>query len=294
MNAILLSLGAAGCAASTNLFFRMNTARVNSVNGFLVLFYLSAFIFSFALAPEIINTKINLTIVGIGAIVGTLNVGLMFLTSHALQKGPAGLTYAFQNASAVFPGLVLFAIFGIQFGFSCSTLQILGICLVIVGLFIGTVGQGEQKASFKWLSYAVACLLVQIVALSLIQGRCVLFQMDPELERQDLWFMPAQFGTALVLQSLVLVIELRKNKKVFKEEILFGSLAGLTNFGSTMLLLLATKYAAPHETSILFPFFAVATIILCNSWASLLYGEKFQYLSNAICAAGVFLSLQGT
>lgn len=296
MNAIFLSLGAAVCAASTNLFFRMNTARVNSVSGFLVLFYLSAFVFSLILSPEIFQTQISLNIVALGALVGALNVGMMFLTSLALQTGPAGLTYAFQNASSVFPGLILFALFGIQYGFSCSAWQIAGICLVILGLFIGTINQDNSEnkgASLAWLRYAVACLLVQVIALSVIQGRCILFQGDSNLQQQDLWFMPAQFGTALFLQSLILFKDLRKNKKIYKEEVYFGILAGLGYFGGTLLLLLATKYATPGETSVLFPCFAVATIVLCNTWASLLYGEKFQYLSNAICATGVFLSLQG-
>ena len=105
--------------------------------------------------------------------------------------------------------------------------------------------------------------------------------------------MPAQFGTALFLQSIILIKDLRNNQKIYKEEIFFGILAGLGFFGGTMLLLLATKYATPGQTSVLFPCFAVATIVLCNAWATLLYGEKFQYLSNAVCAAGVFLSLQG-
>lgn len=292
MSAILLSLGAAGSAALTNLFFRMNTARVNSVSGFLVLFYLSAFVFSLLLSPEIFSIKINFTIISLGSLVGALNVGLMFLTASALKEGPAGLTYAFQNASSVFPGIILFLIFGIQYGFSCSGIQLMGISLVILGLFVGTLKKGGGKASFSWLRYAMACLLVQVFALSIIQGRCVLFLVDPQVVQQDMWFMPAQFGTALILQSMILINELRNKKGVQKEEIFFGTLAGLTYCGGTMMLLLATKYASPSETSILFPCFAVATIILCNLWAAFLYGEKFQWLSNAICTAGIFLSLQ--
>ena len=43
---------------------------------------------------------------------------MMLLTTRALQNGPAGLTFAFQNPSAVFPGMILFILFGIRYGLS--------------------------------------------------------------------------------------------------------------------------------------------------------------------------------
>ena len=138
MSSLVFSLLAAGCTSLSSLFFRKNADNSTtgcSPSGYLVLFYFFSFILSFLFYPEIWNANINLIIVAIGACVGLLSSTLMLLTSHALKQGPAGLTFAFQNASAIFPGLILFLFLGSDFGFSCSYLQLTGMMLVLFGLF---------------------------------------------------------------------------------------------------------------------------------------------------------------
>jgi len=224
----------------------------------------------------------------------------MLFTFQALRKGPAGLTFAFQNASAVFPGIFLFLIFGLEFGFAFSYFQLLGMVLVLVGLFLGVRGKNENSGSppisKTWIKYAIACLLIQILALTCIQGRCVLFAEEKlnwfsslaVLEADDIWFMPGQFGATVILQGVIFGWEKRKLKS---KEVAFGSLSGFANCICTGLLLAATKLASPSEQGILFPIFAVSTIVLCNLWARVLYQEKFNYTANGICALGIFVGL---
>lgn len=213
----------------------------------------------------------------------------MSLTARALTRGPAGLTFAFQNASAVFPGLLLFAIFGQEGGFSSSYYQIAGIILVLCGLFIGVKKNSSTEAptSLRWLKYALACFIVQILALSCIQGRCLL--LDPncvEHFSKDAWFMPGLFGTALLFQVILFI---RERRGIQKNELIYGSGGGLANFLSTGLLLLATKLALPFEKGILFPCFSVSTIILCNAWANRLYKETFNVKANSLCTLGILI-----
>jgi hypothetical protein len=223
----------------------------------------------------------------------------MLLTAKALKRGPAGLTFAFQNASAVFPGILLFLIFGSDFGFSCSYLQLMGMGLVLFGLFLGArnTSTDNSKATFKWLKYAIGCFIVQIFALCFIQGRCILFDCDESKgflahfavsRAEDVWFMPGLFGMALLLQTILF---LRDKRVLQKTEMMYGSLGGFANFASTGLLLVATKFALPFEKGILLPCFSVATIILCNIWANRLYREKFNLGANFICASGIFIGI---
>lgn len=301
MSSLVFVFLAAGCAALSNLFFRKNFTLSTNVttSGYLLVFYFFSFILSFVFYPNIWSTSINFTVVMIGGCVGFLNVALMVVTGHALQRGPAGLTFAFQNASAVFPGLILFLLFDSSFGFSCSYLQLIGMAFVVMGLFLGAKKESINGSTVysTWLKYALICFIVQILALTLIQGRCILLESDKLegflahftfTEMDDIWFMPGQFGVAFLLQVLMFF----KEKRQFQtSEIMCGSLGGLANFGSTGLLLLATKLALPFEKCILFPCFSVATIILCNIWANKLYKENFNLRANMMCSFGVFLGI---
>lgn len=293
MNSLFLSCSAAGCASLSNLFFRKGSAKreaATSANGFLFVYYLICFLCSFIIYPEIFSTTFSYSIFVMGACVGLLNVSVMYLMAQAMRTGPSGTTFAFQNASAVFPGVVLFMFFGAEFGFTVTMTQLLGVALVVLGLFLGTRGsdEGANKANGLWLKYVLCCFVAQIMALTFMQGRCLLFDCDIVMKEADVWFMPGLFGVALFAQGVQFW---REKRKLDKGEVIFGSLGGLANFVATCLLLGATKYAAPIEKGLVFPLYSVGTIILCNAWATKLYQEKFQLLTNILCAVGMFIAL---
>jgi hypothetical protein len=293
---------AALCAALTNLVFRRCDEpgkKSGLPNVYLASYFFFSLFFACLLNPSIWSAHFNLLAFVIGCSVGLLNVILMLCTASALKRGPAGLTFAFFNASAIFPGFILSLLLGSNFGFDFSYFQALGMALVLSGLFLGAQSSGEKKSGhlLSWLKYAVACFLVQVIALTLIQGRCILFSCDSLgklaflslQESDDVWFMPGQFGTAFLIQAWICF---RHRKEGFSSrEAIHGIFAGLTNFGSTLLLLLATKKALPSQKIILFPFFAAATIVLCNLWANRLYKEKFSLRTNTLCIFGILTSI---
>jgi hypothetical protein len=269
---------------------------LNSI-AYILFFYLISFALSFILFPGIWETPFNMKMACVGGAVGVLSVGVMLLTSNALKNGPTGLTFAMQNVSSVFPGLLLFMLFGEEYGFAVAHSHYLGIGLIFLGLLLGAnLQKGKNSVSVKWLIFALGCFSLQILALSLIQWRCLLFACKgPEhllipftvSEQADVWFMPGQFGAALALQGIIFLF----NKSALnKQEMIFGSLGGLANGITTCLLLFATKWALPFEKSILFPCFAAGTIILCNLWASQFYKEKFNFSSNIACSLGIFIA----
>ncbi|MBN9377427.1 MAG: hypothetical protein BGO14_10065 [Chlamydiales bacterium 38-26] len=304
MTAIFFSILAALSAALSNLFFRINSQKTASTNqnpsGYLLFFYFTCFVLTFSLYPQIFYEKLSYLMLAMGVAVGILNILLMTLTSRALQKGPAGLTFAFQNTSAVFPGMILFMLFGTEYGFTFSFPKLIGILLVIYGLFVGAKNESSSSSKtssiFQWLKYAVACFGVQVFALTLIQARCIFCPAETQSPAvssglascEDICFMLGQFGAAFLIQ---LIYHFSQMQFKLPKLSLYGTLGGFSNFASTCMLLLATKWAMPYEKGILFPCFAVATIIACNTWANRLYGEKFNLSSNATCACGVLLGL---
>lgn len=302
MNAIAFSFIAAGCASLSSLAFRKNADQAPSnyrPTGYLTVFYLISFLLAFLLYPETWKLHLSTPMLAVGAAVGFLSSLLMVLTARALQQGPSGLTFAFQNASAIFPGLLLFLLLGPDFGYSTSLIQWAGMLLVLLGLFIGAkkTAAHQPNTSTLWLKYALACFLLQILALTLIQARCLLYHCGEKISAlaflqvtpaDDIWFMPGLFGTSFLIQALLFY---KERSPLHKRALFFGSLGGIANFSSTLLLMLATQVALPYENGILFPCFAVATMVLCNLWAKVLYKEDFNLMTNALCSLGIFMAV---
>lgn len=305
MNSLGFSGLAAICAASSNLAFRKSTSNsINSSIGYLFLFYLFSFLTALGFSPEILDVRFNPVPLFLGSVVGVLNVLLMDLTARALSSGPAGLTFAFQNAAAIFPAFVLYLFLSSDYGYSYHVFQVVGMMLVLWGLFWGAKNSSSSslrnQVSMKWLKYVLLCFAVQILALTIMQGRSILFEsfsfegtisnwVHPDVE--DVWFMPGMFGAALCIQSLLFF---KEKRWLSRSEIKYGLVGGIANCGSTCMLLLATTHAMTAiEKGLLFPLFAIATIILCNLWASKLYHEKFNYISSGVCSAGIIISALG-
>lgn len=303
MNSLLLCFIAAGFASISNLFFRISSQRSQQEstnnNYYLLFFYLTAFSVSILLYFFRGRVPFDPIALGIGCLVGALNMFMMRLTAQALRSGPAGLTFAFQNASAVFPGIILFSIFGTSFGFQITLFQIIGMGIIICGLFLGsTKNQKASSASLLWLKYAVGCFLVQIIALTIIHWRCLLFANgipDHPLipwnldEGSDAWFMPGQFGTALILQ--LGRVAMKRKRLSTSSEAGYGCLGGLATVTASLCLLLSTKAALPIERGLIFPCFAAAVMILCNIWANRIYRERFDIAANGYCTTGIFLAV---
>lgn len=290
----------ASCFASlSNFFFRKNSCTNGSMNAYMSSQYFFSFLVSLIFLKNFNEISWNFVMTCIGMVVGFLNVLLMYLTAVALKKGPTGSVFAFQNAAATFPGLLLFLCFGPAYGYVIGSLQALGMILIIVGLYCFAIHSPRalqnSKNDLNWLPYALGCFLVQVIALTLIQWRCLLFCENADHwlipitlnEADDGWFMPGFFGSAFILQSLLLISE----KKPFRiKDMAYGLSGGVTTGISTLFLVTATKLALPSEQIMLFPSFAVLVIILCSGWAKIIYQERFDVLSHAFCVAGIIIS----
>lgn len=185
MNATILALSSSGFSALTNLFFRKCSSANSNTERYLFYYYLVSFIGSFFLQAEIQQIRWHSFLFTAGCVAGVLNVIMMLITARALQYIPSGITFTFQNAGSVFPNLVLFLILGPAFGFLVTYNQIVGMILILFGLFLGIFPIHSSKASpTVWLKYAIGCCLIQTAILSIFQARLLLLDMHGNRDAQ--------------------------------------------------------------------------------------------------------------
>jgi hypothetical protein len=296
MHVVISSFLAASFSSLANLFFRKSSDRDSTANAYLTCYYLISFLSSFLFYPELLSLNFNFIILCIGIVAGVLNVILMQLIFHTLRCGPAGLTFAFQNASSLFPNLILFLIFGQSF-FVVNGYQIMGMLLILGGMVLATQTHESTPCSKRWILWACVCCLLQIFILMIFHWRCLFYQQCSHIlvpvsfaENEDAWFMPGLAGSAWVFQTLLF---LRERRWLKTPELLFGTFGGLANGIGTFLLLLATRWAAPLEKGLVFPLFAVGVIVFCNLWGYKLYQERIPIKANALCIIGILIAALG-
>ncbi len=296
-------LSAALFAAVANFFFRRNLEKGGTSRAFLSLYFAVSFVLATVLAPELFNAKFSLLMIVLGALCGFLNYIMMGLTAKSLETGPPGLTFTFQNASCLIPGLLLWIIFGSRFGFFMTPWLIVGFVLILSGLYVSAraFSNSEQKTSStlnKWLAFAVSMLAVQGLILSIFQWRVLLFACSENphwllpwscLKEDDIWFMPAFF----LIPSILQWVEFIKNekRKPIPTEWVNGVTAGVLNALGMLLLLLSTKTESSLNKGMLFPIFTISVILFCNLWGMKIYKEKVNWVGIILCVIGVAIGL---
>ncbi|HEY4832999.1 MAG TPA: hypothetical protein VIH61_10620, partial [Waddliaceae bacterium] len=183
-----------------------------------------------------------------------------------------------------------------KFGFDITYQQIGGMLLVVFGLLLASKNQSGRnvKVTKEWIKYAIACFFLQVLILTIFKWRSLFtceeshFLLPKGMTiKDDLWFMPGFFGMATFAQFFLFV---KGRKKLYFEEAFLGFLGGIANASSTFLLLVGAQLAVtPMENAIFFPLFAIATILLCNLWGKILYGEEFNLLANFLCCVGILI-----
>lgn len=288
------------CGSTVNFLLRKNLDKGGTASGYMVVHFTLSLITALVMTSSFdLSREGALQMLIVGGITGILASMVMVFTSKALACGPSGLTFSFQNGSTVLPAFLLFGIFGYEYNFSISLGLVIGICLVLLGLFWAAYRAGHtgERISNKWKVYAIAMLLTQAVTLAMFQWRCLLtdfslpyhplipFKCLPE---NDALFMPGMFIAASLFQLSSFVFKERRLLKM--PELLCGGIGGLANACSTICLLTASSWATASEKGILFPAFAISVIIICNLWGQKLYGEKVHWLANGVCASGILIA----
>lgn len=228
---------------------------------------------------------------------GLLFYALMHFLGRAVQSGPAGLTFAVLNASTVFPAALMALWPGKQFGFSYELMQVLGATLIVGTLFFAVRQERKEAKELRWALYTGALFLTHILLLLAMQWRGLWIQNElaprfgmqiNPIEANSTLYMPLMFLTASICQLAAV-----GPKNIFKipaSTWKFGPLGACANGVGTFCLLLALRHAEGISAVILYPLYAVATLLFCNFWARYLYQEKVRWGVLTLCSTGIMLA----
>ena len=295
-------------AALSNFFFRRNLEKGGTSSAFLSLYFFASLLFSVLFSPALLGSPFSPAMALAGCFAGFLNFMMLTLTAKSFELGPPGLTLTFQNASCIFPGLLLCSFFGPSFGFFLTPWLVIGFTLIGLGLYLSsrTYGRmssetlsGQSKANFgKWLLCAISVMALQGLILTLFQWRVLLFNCGKSTHplipcscrsEEDIWFIPAFF--LIPTLSQLFLFWKKERRKFSLAEMIYGSMAGGLNCACTVLLLLATKTEGVLKKEMLFPLFTVSVILLCNIWGMKIYKEKVNWIGIILCILGVLIGL---
>jgi drug/metabolite transporter (DMT)-like permease len=301
-------ISSACLAAFANFFFRRNLEKGGTSSAFLSLYFLASLILSFAFNHTLLMTKFSPVMTLLGCFSGFLNFMMLTLTAKSFELGPPGLTLTFQNASCIFPGLLLCLLFGPSFGFFLTPWLIVGFIFIVLGLYLSSRTYGKlsreaasvsSKTNFNlWLLSVISVMLLQGLILTLFQWRVLLFNCDESahwlipwscLAEEDVWFIPAFFMVPALSQ--LFFFWKNERRKFSLSEMIYGLISGGLNCVCTVLLLLATKTVGTLKKEMLFPLFTISVILLCNIWGMKIYKEKVNWVGIIFCILGVLIGL---
>lgn len=296
--AILFVVLGACMGAFFNFLMRRNIDSGGSTRAFLMLELCVAVAAVIILNPVRANHYAwNSTIALVGLATGLFFGALMWSQGKAVERGPAGLTFAIINAASVFPGMIMALIFGESFGYIYTIWHALGSLFVVIGLFwAGLHARSTGKVS--WIFFVLFAFCCHVFMLTFMQWRALhlkpdlpqseyLLAVDTELAATE-WFLPMVFLGAAVMQALIFVV--RDRRRPTHQERIFGLVGGIASACSIFFLIEATEVASAWENALLFPLACVLVIVFCNIWGQLLYHEKVNWKANGLCVAGVLLA----
>lgn len=300
MNFLLVFL-ASVCGAIGSLLLRKNNDFGGSASGYLLFYFIVSFFFVWKVGEASFFSIFMSPMSFVGAMSGFSLSLLMWSIMKALNHGPSGLTFAFQNSGALFSPLFLVLIFGPSFGFALKISSIFGLVLILIGLFLAAGGERERKLTSFWFVFAIVAFFTQTLTMFFmlwsglfsiggLPRHPLIFFHCGDCEKK--LFLPAMFLAASFVQLIVFCFQNKGFKPVFKwEEAFFGSLGGILNCLSMIMLLGAADLSNAIQKSMLFPVFVVGVISLTYVWSKLLYKETVRYFALLVLVAGAIISL---
>jgi len=256
---------------------------------------IAAFFIMIFLNPVRMNSYfITPSVVVLGLLAGAIMGSMVFFIGKALEKGPAGLTFAAISAATALPSIFLFISVGELFQLEYHFWNGLGSILVIAGLLWAAWQYTQVKEMKKWLLFALTAFSMHILFLSLISVRSLAMNFPqlqipffPAAELQSLWFMPMIYLAAAAFQ--IQAFFRQEKRSIARWEWIYGILGGLANGSSTFFVIKSTEYASPVERAMIFPIFSVLVMVFCYAWGQKLYQEKVNWKACNLSVLGLIV-----
>lgn len=296
--ALPFAFGAGLFTAIANLCMRRSIDVGGNTNGYLLMQLLISGMLATWMHP-IQNHAYELdgATAALGLSAGICLAAVMIFMGRSLARGPSGLSVAFINSSTVVPAAIMFFIFGHTYGFSFEIKHIVGCFLVVVGLFWASTTTLQVKNLFPWARAITIVFIAHVALLLLMQYRALLLKsqlpLDPTLlpfhiqESTSHWFLPIMFAVAWLIQFKVFMKA--GSKGLSFKELGYGTLGGLANGLSAILLVQSATRALPHELTLNFPLYSVSIVLVCSLWSLALYKERVNWPAILLSASGILL-----
>jgi hypothetical protein len=295
---IVLMVIAALFVAASNLCMRRGLDGGGSSKAYLVIQLLLIFLVAILLNPVRTGQyEWSSSMAIFGLMGGLILVGMLISLGRALEVGPPALTFAALNSSAVMPAILLVALFGSPFGCLYTFWNGAGSILVILGLFWAGSGMSTQLEKKKvWITCVVAAFSLHVLFLVLMRWKALFlsFPSHPDLylpfnlnDAKSQWFMPMVFLAAVLFQTALFFFT--EKRKPTRQETKWGFFGGLFNGVGTFFLIRAAEVASPFEAAMIFPVFAITTILFCNIWGQWLYKEAVNWKACSLCIGGLLV-----
>jgi drug/metabolite transporter (DMT)-like permease len=201
---------------------------------------------------------------------GALFVGTILCYMKAMETGPLSYSALFFSFGLVVP--ILYGLF--FWNETISTLQLVGLLLLLITFYIGnesTGEDGEKKWGGKWLVFCILAFLGNGALMVISKGHQIIMQGQDLIE-----FLIISFGTAAFISLLLFLwnyLRHRQDIKHFKSKSLAWVImvAGVsTAIGNWLALILTTRIPSVVQ----YPSINGGTVFLSTIASSVIYKEK--------------------
>lgn len=266
MNYLLLFISVAADVAKNSCWNHFSKEQMNTVRDnclFNAVVGIGAIVFFAVFGRQFAVSGYSMLLALIFALI---TAGAQYLTLLAMSCGPMSVTVLFTYLG----GMLIPTVFGIIFrNQTVSALQIIGLVLMIVTIFIGTELKTEGKLTVKWLVYAVGSMILWGLV-----GVCQQIQQESGYAEEQNGFL---FWAFVMMTVLFCILGLfgkktdEDNYKVMSKSSIIIAVTGLFN-GAVNLINL---YLSGHMPSIIFfPIVNGGVIILAALAALVFFKEK--------------------
>ena len=252
-------------ASSAAMTLVMKLLRAQRGNRFALILgnYLTCIALSFAFLPDkhLVVSGSPLTL-RLGLVGGAVFVAGLVSMQSSIRVNGATLSAAFAKL-----GLIVSLAVGILcFGERPSALQLAGIALVLPALVLINAGNGAGERAER-----PALLILTLLCCGGGDAMAKVFQQLGESRENALFFFWL-FTTAALLSAVLAALERRRTgQRMLPGEFAAGLLAGIPNYFSSYLLLLALERV---PSFVAYPLYSTGTIVLVTAVSAVCFGEK--------------------
>ena len=255
-------------------YFKIRTFQAIVAN------YITAAIFGFSLSNSFsVASLVSSSWFTFTLILGVLFISLFYLMALTAQKSGVSVSSVANKMSVIIPIIFSFFLYHERIG----SIKILGVFLALVGVFLVSFKNAENKLNNKYFYLAILLFFGSGLLDTLIKYAQHLYQGDNNFNL----FVPTIFSVAGILGLFIMLYRMFfLDEKININSLLGGVILGVCNYAS-IFYLIKTLEIKNLESSVVFPLNNIG-VVVCSCLASFLFFKEKMSRKNWI---GILLSV---